>query len=222
MRSCVQSRHPAQRPGNKPVDGPKGKGKEKRKQKRKKIKTKNNDPPHRGAGGGRGLGGKPQRNSASQVAQSQPAQTLLPQHYVCTPLTLPNAKAHFPLRVTRRDVFPAAPQRLVAQQGAGVTGRVQQQTRGWSPREGAQQDRSSDHRYASSLCVSSPVFALAVPVPTLCASPTSLPRAAQLSQAPNTGRRLEYSSCRVCQATSQSPSQKEHIFLLTSQSNSLF
>lgn len=72
MRSFLQSRHPSQKSGNKPVVGLEVKRKQNKTN--KQIKA-NKQKTHRGAGGNTDLEEKPQRNLASQVAhtRSQPA-----------------------------------------------------------------------------------------------------------------------------------------------------
>lgn len=125
VRSCLQSRHPAQGSGNKPADGPKGKGKEKGKHKR-------SDPPQRDTGGGRGLEEKPWRNPASQGVQeaslvlktAASAQNLQPCAYA-------KCQSTFLLMDIGGNIVTAAPKKLVAQQGAGVSRMgVQQLTTG--------------------------------------------------------------------------------------------
>lgn len=169
--------------------------------------------------GGRGLEEKPQRNLASQAARSQPAHkhcclgtesappdsakcpsTFSSQGYVEGCLSCCSSEAGGPARSRDRGTGPAAKQGSVGKGRASRTG-------------------------AAITVTLLPLHALPNPPghaspDTWCISHVSA-RTAQLSQAPHAGGGWN-SSCHVCQAASQRPSPKEHIFLLTSQRNSLF
>lgn len=145
--------------------------------------------------GGRGLEEKPQRNLASQVARSQPAHkhcclgtksappdsakcpgTFSSQGYVEGCFSCCSSEAGGPARSRGHGTGPAA------KQGPVGEGR-------------AEQDRSGDHGYASSPACPPRPPGRASP-DTWCISHISA-RAAQLSQAPQAGGRLEQLLPRV-------------------------